>query len=163
MIHRIACLISYSAALSFVVWFVKTRNSLSYNNVWKDISCLVSAVPKIKVKSLKLFFVFSVQRIVEEKGRSWHILNDLCFIQYSVGLKWFPFACSAQELACSLGTQNSLITMQSLTAAVSKMLKAVAVTSSAAANLWAAEKVMYANVANPGNFIIRLTVFEGFT
>ena len=107
--------------------------------------------------------MFSVQCIEEEKGRSWHILNDLCFIQYSVGLKWFPFACSAQELACSLGTQNSLIIMQSLAAAISEMLKAVAVTSSAAANLWAPGKIMDANVTNPGNFIIRLTVFEGVT
>lgn len=118
----------------------------------------------MKVKSLSLFLcsLFS-QYIVEEKGRSWHILNDLCFIQYSVGLKWFSFACSAQELACSLGTENSLIIMQSLAAAVSEMLKAVAVTSSAAANLWAAGKVMDANVADPGNFIIRLTEFEGLT
>lgn len=53
--------------------------------------------------------------------------------------------------------------MQSLAAAVSEMLKAVAVTSSAAANLWAVGKVMDANVANPGNFIVRLTAFEGFT
>jgi len=123
----------------------------------KKLVALVSAVPKIKVKSLIFFCVFSVQYIVEEKGRSWHILNDLCFIQYSGGLKWFRFACSAQELACSLGTQNSLIIMQSLAAAISEILKAVAVTSSAAvANLWAAVKVMDATVANPGNFIVRL-------
>lgn len=107
--------------------------------------------------------MFSVQYIVEEKGSSWHILNDLCFIQYSVGLKWFPFACSVQELACSLGTQDSLSIMQRLAAAISEMLRAVAVITSAATNLWAAWKIMDANVANPSNFIIRLTVFEGFT
>lgn len=107
--------------------------------------------------------MFSVQYIVEEKGSSWHIFNDLCFIQYSVGLKWFPFACSAQELACSLGTQHSLSTTQSPAAAISEMLRAVAVISFAATNLWAAWKRMDANVAKPSNFIIRLTVFEGFT
>lgn len=53
--------------------------------------------------------------------------------------------------------------MQSLAAAVPEMLKAVAVTASAAANLWAAGKVIDANVTNPANFIISLTVFEGFT
>lgn len=76
-----------SAALSCIVWFVKTRNCLPCNNFWTEIGCLVSAFPKIKVKSLKGFFVFSVQYIAEEKDRSWHTVNDLCFIQYLVGLK----------------------------------------------------------------------------
>lgn len=53
--------------------------------------------------------------------------------------------------------------MQSLAAAVPEMLKAVAVTASAAANLWAVGKVIHVNVTNPANFIIRLTVFEGCT
>lgn len=69
----------------------------------------------------------------------------------------------AQELLCSLGIQNNLIIMQSLAAAVPEVLKAVAVTTSAAANLWAAGKVIDVNVTNLAKFIIRLTVFEGFT
>lgn len=60
--------------------------------------------------------MFFVRYLAEEKDRSWLILNDLCFIQYLLGLKWFPFACSAQELLCSLGTGNNLIIMQSLAA-----------------------------------------------
>lgn len=120
-----ARLILYSAALSCLVWFVKTRNCLSCSNVWTAIGCLVSAFPKIKVKYSEGIFVFSVRYIAEEKDRSWHILNDLCLIQYLVGLKRFPFVCSAQELSCSLGTGNNLIIMQSLAAAVPEMLKAV--------------------------------------
>lgn len=84
-------------------------------------------------------------------------------MQYSVRLKWFPFACSVQELACSLGTQNSTIMMQGLCAAISEMLKAAAVTSTAAANLWVAGEVIGANVASLGYFILRLVVFESVT
>lgn len=118
---------------------------------------LLSAIPKI------VFFFFFLLYIIAEKGRSWHILNDLCFMQYSIRLKWFPFACSVQELACSLGTQNSTIMMQGLCAAVSEMLKAAAVTSTATANLWVAGKVIDANVPSLGYFILRLVVFEGVT
>lgn len=106
--------------------------------------------------------MFSVQYVSEEKDRSWHTVNDLCFIQYLVGLKWFSFVCSAQELLCSFRTQNNLILMQSLAAAVPEMLKAAAVTASATANLGAAGKVIDVNFTNPANFIIILTVFEGF-
>lgn len=81
--------------------------------------------------------MFSVQYKSEKKDKSWHTVNDLCFIQYLVGLKRFPFVCSAQELLYSLGTLNNLIIMQSLAAAVPEVLKAVAVTASAAADLWA--------------------------
>lgn len=83
-----------------------------------EITCLVSAVPKIKVEFLLFFFfgVFSAQYIVEEKGRSWHMVKDSCCMQYSAGLKWFPFPCSALEPACSLGTRNSWIIAQSLAA-----------------------------------------------
>lgn len=106
-------------------------------------------------------WVFLGQYIVKEKGRSWRILNDLCFMQYSVRLKCFPFACSVQKPACSLETQNSMIMVQSFSAAVSEMLKAAAVTFSAAANLYAARNRTDINVANPGRFVLRLGVFEG--
>lgn len=53
--------------------------------------------------------------------------------------------------------------MQGLCAAVSEMLKAAAVTSTAAANLWVAGEVIDANVASLGYCILRLVVFEGVT